>query len=245
MKYFIPLFFLASSLWAGKVTILSAANLKFFFSDLIAAYQKQFPEDSLSITYDASGALYKKILSGEKYDIFLAANMDYPEKVYEKGLSATKPKKYAQGAIILLVASQAGLEKEGLLALDDITIEEIAIANKKTAPYGMAAIEALKNSKLYEKLESKIVYSNDASTIIGDVLWYGNAGLLPKSAVGFLPRGYNIEGENWIEIDAKLYRPIKQGFTLSAEGVKNKTAKRFVNYLLNDGQKFFKENGYK
>lgn len=77
------------------------------------------------------------------------------------------------------------------------------------------------------------------------MLWYGHAGILPKSAVNFLPRGYNIEGENWVNIDQELYTPIEQGFTVSKEGSKKQSVKRFLKYLLDDGQKIFKKNGYK
>ena len=245
MKYVLLLSLFASFVHAQTITIFAAANLKFFFLDVIEKYTQKYPKDRVEVIYNSSGVLYKKIVAGEKYDIFLSADMHYPQKLYEKSLSATKPEIYTQGTIILLIAAHKGLKEKGLQVLSDSSINEITIANKKSAPYGQAAIEALKNSKLYDKLERKIVYSNDASTIIGDVLWYANAGILPKSAAGFLPRGYNLEGENWVEINQKLYSPIMQGYTLSSSGVKSRAAKRFIEYLLHDGQKIFKENGYK
>ena len=245
MRYVFLVFFLFSNLIAGEAVVLSAANLKFFFSDILKEYCKKYPNDKIRVEYDSSGNFTKQILAGKEYDIFLAANMSYPQKVFDANKAVSKPKTYTTGSIILLLSRHNGLEKKGLSILEDMDIKEITIANKKTAPYGMAAVEALKKAKIYDKVKSKLFYSTNASNIIGDVLWYGHAGILPKSAVNFLPRGYNIRGENWIDIDQKLYRPLKQGFVLSKNGSKNITAKRFIDFLLSDGQKILKQNGYK
>ncbi len=227
------------------MTILSAANLKFFFSDIVEGYCKIYPNDKIIVEFDSSGNIAKDIVAGKEYNLFLAANKIYPQKVYDANKAITKPKLYTTGSIILLIASNKGLKEKGIDILKNPNIREITIANKKTAPYGMAALEALKNANLYDKLESKIFYSTDASNIIGDVLWYGHTGILPKSAVNFLPRGYNIEGENWIEIDQKLYKPIEQYFVISKNALDGNITKRFIDFLLSDGQQILKRNGYK
>jgi molybdate transport system substrate-binding protein len=245
-KYiFLISIYLTSILSAENVKILSAANLKFFFSDIVKAYNKKYPNDNIDVWFNSSGTITKEIMAGKEYDVFLAANKNYPMKVYNNNKAATIPEIYTTGSLILLIAKHKGLNTKKIHILSDPTINEITIANKKSAPYGMAAIEALKNAGLYNKIEKKLFYSTDASNIIGDVLWYGHAGILPKSAVNFLPRGYNVEGENYIQIDQKLYSPIEQYFVYSEVGIKNKAAKRFMKFLLTDGQKIFKDNGYK
>ncbi|MEA2049459.1 MAG: molybdate ABC transporter substrate-binding protein [Campylobacterota bacterium] len=243
-RYILFLLLVIATLNAGQVTIFGAANLKFFFSDILDEYNKKYPNDKIVICFDATGNLVKKVKAGEKYDIFLAANMKYPQELYKQKLASTKPKIYTTGSLILLVSKHDKLNDDKLNILTDRSIKEITIANKKTAPYGMAAIEALKNSKLYDKVKDKLFYSTDASNIIGDVLWYGNAGILPKSAVNFLPRGYNKYGENYILVDQKLYTPIRQGFVFSKQGSANLAAKRFIDFLLGEGQNIFKEHGY-
>jgi molybdate transport system substrate-binding protein len=245
IRYLFLLIFSFSYLFSSSIVVLSAANLKFFFSDLIQEYNKQFPDDKVEVEFDSSGNITKQILSGKKYDIFLAANMAYPQKVFDFGKAATVPRLYTTGSLILLISSHKGLATQKLNILKDEKIKEITIANKKEAPYGMAAIEALKKSELYDKVKDRLFYSTDASNIIGDVLWYGHAGILPKSAINFLPRGYNIEGVNYIEIDQELYTPIQQGFVTSKDAHNIESVKRFTNFILNDAQKIFKQNGYK
>lgn len=232
-------------LMAQDIKILSAANLKFFFDDIIKEYNLKYPNDNIIIEFDSSGLLTKRIIKGKKYDIFLSANMYYPQKLYKLGLANSEAKLYTTGSLILLVSKHKGLTKDKLNILLDPKIKEITIANKRTAPYGIAAIEALKNSNIYDKIKSKLFYSTDSSNIIGDVLWYGHTGILPKSAINSLPRGYNIEGENYIEIPQELYKPIKQGFAISKDGSKKNSVNRFVDFILEDGQDIFKRNGYK
>ena len=231
--------------FANSVIVLSSANLKFLFSDIVKKYSEIYPKDKINVNFASSGNITKDIINGKKYDIFLAANMIYPQKVYDAKKAATKPTLYTTGSLVLLIAKHKGLKNRNINILIDEDIKEITIANKKTAPYGMAAIEALKNSGIYNKIESKLFYSTNASNIIGDVLWYGHAGILPRSSIGFLPRGYNVYGENWVDIDENLYTPLKQYFVVSKEGLKNNATKRFTKFLLTKGQKIFKENGYK
>ena len=115
---------------------------------------------------------------------------------------------------------------------------------KSFVSVGVITAVVVSSIKLYNKLKSKIFYSTDASNIIGDVLWYGHTGILPKSAINFLPRGYNKEGINWIEISSNLYSPLKQGFVISKKGIDNIITKRFIKFLLGDGQKILNQNGY-
>lgn len=245
LKYILLSLLASSIILADEIKILSAANLKFFFSDIVKEYNKIYPNDKVDVIFSSSGNLTKRIIGGEKFDMFLAANNAYPLKIYEANKASSKPKLYTTGSLILLISKHEGLKKKGIYILEDPTINEITIANKKSAPYGMAAIEALKNAGLYDKLENKLFYSTDASNIIGDVLWYGHAGILPKSSINFLPRGYNIEGENYIVIDQKFYKPIEQYYVVSNEGEKKGSVKRFEKFLLDGAQKIFKQNGYK
>lgn len=244
-KILCVIFLFTTFLYSESANIVSAANMKFVFEDLMEEYSKKYPNDKFKIEFNSSGKIVNDIINGRQYDLFLSANMDYPSKLYNLNLSATKPTLYATGGLILLLSDNKDLKVKRLKILTQSNIKEITIANNKTAPYGMATIEALKNANIYEKIKDKILYSTDASSVIGDVLWYGHAGILPKSAISVLPRGYNHEGINYIEIDKSLYTPIKQGFVFSKSGIDNNVAKRFVEFLLSTkGKEMLKQNGY-
>lgn len=152
-RYILVITILINSILADEIKILSAANLKFFFSDIVKDYNKKYPNDIINVEFDSSGSLSKSIQSGTSYDIFLAANMRYPQTIYELGYSVIPAKLYTTGSLILLVAKYKELSSKKLLILEDPRIKEITIANKQTAPYGMAAIQALKQEKVYNKIK--------------------------------------------------------------------------------------------
>jgi len=236
----------ADKVYNRPASILAAGNLKFVFPQMIKEFYKKYPNASVHIQYNASGILADSILKGKGYDIFFSANVTYPKKVYAAKKSITAPKNYAQGLLILFVPSNLSLSKKRLSILADKNIKNITVANKASAPYGVAAIEVLKNSKGYENILKKIRYSSDVATAIDNVIWHSDAGFLSKSALYMIPDNRKTKGVDWINIDTELYTPIIQAYVVSKDGLTNDNAKKFLTFIESEaGQKIFKTNGYK
>ncbi len=236
----------ADNRYKRPASILAAGNLKFVFPQIIQKFYEKYPNASVHIQYGASGTLAEAILAGKEYDIFFSANVAYTQKIYEANKSATQPKKYAQGLLILFVPSNPSLAHKGLKLLADTKITAITVANSAAAPYGVAAMEAIKNSKCCQNILDKIRYSSDVATAIDNVIWQGDAGFLSKSALYMIPDNRKKEGIDWIDIDTKLYSPIIQSYVVSKEGLKNENAQKFLHFIESDeGQKIFRDNGYK
>jgi len=226
--------------------IFAAGNLEFVFPQIIEKFYQKYPNKRVYIQYGSSGYLADKILEGKEYDIYFAADIKNPQKIYEAGMSATKPKIYAQGALILFVPSNPDLAKKRVKILHSKNIQHITIANPDTAIYGAAAVEVLKNSHASTTIMNKIRYSLDVGTAIDNVIWHGDAGFLSKSALCILPEDRQKEGIDWIEIDQNLYSPILQSYVISKNGLKNDSAMKFLEFINSKvGQKIFQENGYK
>ncbi len=229
-------------------TILASANLEYVFPEMIKKFYKKYPDASIHVQYGASGSLAKDIENGNNYDLFLSANMGYPQAVYKNGAAIKEAKVYAKGKLILFLPKgilKDRVENRGLKILEESYIKHIVIANKEETPYGKATIDALKNSNMYSKLKNKIVYTSDTGLVIDSVLWRNNVGFLPKSALHMLPKGHITKGEDWIEIDKKLYNPIIQGYVVSKSGIKNKNAMLFLNFLTSkSGKQIFRKYGY-
>jgi molybdate transport system substrate-binding protein len=248
-SFVLVMMFCITSLEASQMTapanIFAAGNNKLVLPALIQSFYKKYPDSRVVVQYGATGDLANSILNGVNYDIFLAADMKYPQKIYEAKKAINPPLEYARGSLILFVPADKTLHQRKVKLLCDVKIKNITIANKKTAPYGMAAVEALTNAKIFDSLQSKIRYSTDISTAITNVIWYDDAGFLSKSALNSLPAGYREEGVNWIEVDKELYAPIIQGYVISENGVNNVNVKRFVEFLFSaEGRKIYKEYGY-
>lgn len=236
----------ATEIGSRPAVIFASGNNKFVLPQIVESFHDKYPDSKLIIQYGSSGDLTKSILDGVSYDVFLAADMQRPTSVYLAKKAVNPPEIYAQGALILFVPSDKTLKQKKLTILKQKSIKHISIANRKTAPYGKAAIEVLRQSGLYDKYSHKIQYSTDVSTAITNVVWYDNAGFLSKSAVYTLPAGYNKEGINWIEVDQSLYTPILQGYVVSEAGLKNENSIKFIEFITSqEGQTIYRAYGYR
>lgn len=251
MKLFVTVLFflcisvLSASSISAPANIFASGNNKFVLPTLLQSFYKKYPDAKVIVQYGATGDLANAILEGVNYDIFLAADMDFPQKIYEAKKAVNPPVEYARGVLILFVPADATLHQKKLKVLKDNKIKNITIANKKTAPYGKAAVEVLHNSGLHESVSPKVRFSTDISTAVTNVVWYDDAGFLSKSAINTLPVSYRKEGVNWIEIDKNLYKPIIQGYVVSQNGSKNINAKRFIEFLFSkEGRDIYKLFGY-
>ncbi len=243
--FFLLLFSCVTFLSASEVNVAAAANLTYALKELKTAFLQTHPQAHLRFTISGSGKLATQISRGAPYDIFLSANTAYVQKLYDGGKTLQKPRVYAKGALVMLSVKERDFSK-GLALLKDDTVYKIAIANPKTAPYGKASVEALKNSGLYEALKPKFVYAESISQTLLYTLKAADVGLIAKSAL-FAPtlRRFK-EGKNYIEIDSKLYTPIAQGAALLHHAKNNASAQAFYAFLFSaKAKKIFENYGYK
>ncbi|MCR6570906.1 molybdate ABC transporter substrate-binding protein [Campylobacter insulaenigrae] len=248
MKKILILITLCVFSYSANINIAAAANVAYAFKELESQFKKENPDTTINVTLGASGNLVTQIQSGAPFDIFMAANMKFAQKLYDENLAITKPVIYAQGAIALLTlrTNITDLSK-GLESLQNKNVKLIAIANPKTAPYGEASIEALKNLGIYENLKNKIIEAKSIGEALTQTLTATDAGFIAASALyeeGL--QKYNLkENTNYILVDPKLYTPIDQGIVITKHGENNVDAKKFYDFVLSEkGKAIFKAYGY-
>ena len=239
------LFFLLTTLsFAGTIRVAVAANVSYAIKDLIKDFNKDYPNCKVEVNLGSSGQLAAQILHGAPYDIFMAANMGYPNALYSKGKSVDKPKVYAYGELALLTTKDINIS-QGLKVLTSSKVKKIAVANPKTAPYGVATKEALVNAKLYDKIKSKFIYGQSIGQTLIYTLKAADIGFVAKSSLFSKELSYLKKGVNWVELNAK-YTPTKQGVVLLNRSKDNKEAVAFYNYILSSmAKEIFKKYGYK
>ena len=130
----------------SNLTIATAANMQFAMKALIKGFEASSGV-TCHMVVSSSGKLTAQVKEGAPYDVFVAANLKYPNAVYEAGLAHFPAKVYALGALVLWSMDE-GITPS-LEVLTDPSIHHIAIANPKTAPYGLAAEETLKAHGLF------------------------------------------------------------------------------------------------
>jgi len=134
----------------------------------------------------STGKLSAQIKNGAPYQLFLAANMQYPQALYDEDIALTRPIVYAQGSLAYISTKKQDFSK-GIMLLKEKNIKKIAVANPKTAPYGIAAVEAMKNSGIYETIKDKFVYAESISQTVSYAVTATDIGLIAKSSL-FSPK---------------------------------------------------------
>ncbi len=243
-KVVIGLLLAAASVFAGEINIAVAANVSYAMEELKAEFAKISPKTTVQVTLGSSGKLTAQIKNGAPYGLFMAANMKFPEALYEEKIATTAPIVYAQGALAYLSTKSLDFSK-GIALVTEESIGKIAVANPKTAPYGTAAIEAMKNGKVYEQVKDKFVFAESISQTVAYATTAADVGFIAKSSLYSSKMSMYKEGVNWASVDPKLYTPIKQGIVLLSAAGDNAEYKAFYDFILSDKAKtIFKNYGY-
>jgi molybdate transport system substrate-binding protein len=228
---------------AQTIKVAVAANLQSVIKVLDADFTKRTGIQVEAIT-GSSGNLTTQIRNGAPFDLFLSADMNFPQSLYADGFTSDKPVVYASGSLIVCSTQNLGLKYwQTLIVRDDIT--KIAIANPNIAPYGKAATEALANLNILDKTKSKTVTGES----IAQVNTYITTGVV---SLGFTSQSLLMDGNQsaklyWAAVDKKLYNPILQGMVILKHGAGNnlQQSQAFYKYLQSSQAKaIFKKYGY-
>lgn len=149
----------------SALRIAAAADLQFVMNDIAQQYQRQTGR-KVEVTFGSSGNFFAQLQNGAPFDVFFSADVEYPSRLQQANL--TEPNtllKYAVGRIVVWMPAGAKIDLAGekWSALLDPSVQRIAIANPEHAPYGRAAVEALKHAGIYDEVQSKLVYGENIS----------------------------------------------------------------------------------
>ena len=235
---------LSLGLNAGEIRVAVAANVSYAIGDLIKTFNTFYPDTKVQVQLGSSGKLTAQIKNGAPYDLFMSANMKYPNALYYDGIAVTRPLVYAQGSLAFFSSKPRDFTK-GVTLLEESSIKRIAIANSKTAPYGKAAVEALTNAGIYEKIKNKLIYGESISQTVTYATTATDLGLIAKSSLFSPYMAQYSEGKNWQSVDPKLYTPINQGIVILKKGEANAEVAAFYAFIFSHkAEEVFKKFGY-
>jgi molybdate transport system substrate-binding protein len=225
--------FLVADAGAQTIRVAAAADLQYALADLAGQYEKHSPA-KLAITYGSSGNFYAQIQNGAPFDLYFSADMTYPQKLVEAGLAEKDSLyAYAQGRIVLWVARDFPLDPALLewKILEEPRVQKIAIANPEHAPYGAAAVAALKRASMYNKVQAKFVYGENISQTAQFVQSGGaQVGIVALSlAISPAMR----DGKRW-EIPQELYPPLNQAVVMLKSARNQSASRAFLEFLKSD-----------
>lgn len=213
---------------ADEVQVAVAAN----FSAPMQAIASAFEQDSghsVRTAFGATGQFYAQIVNGAPFEVFISADDSTPAKLLSEGYGvAGTDFTYAIGSLVLWSAKEAYVDGEGAILKSD-KFKHLAIANPRTAPYGLAASQVLAKLGLSETLKTKLVEGQNIAQTLQFVA-SGNAELGFVALSQVYKDGKITNGSAW-PVPAALHEPIKQNALLLNKGQNNPAAKALLEYL--------------
>jgi molybdate transport system substrate-binding protein len=221
-----------SAVAADAIRVAAAADLKFAMAELATEYQAQSGQ-SLDVTYGSSGNFFSQMQNGAPFDLFFSADIEYPRKLESLGFAEPGTLyMYAIGRIVLWAPPDSKVDvTRGWDALRDPAVQKISVANPEHAPYGRAAVAAMRAAGIYDQVSGKLIYGENISQA-AQFVQSGNAQLgIVALSLAISPAMK--DGHRW-EIPAKLYPSIEQG-VIVLKASKNKSASAaFLDFVKSD-----------
>ncbi len=210
---------------ADEVHVAVAANFTAAMKEIAANFEQASGHHAV-VSYGSTGKLFAQIEHGAPFEVFLAADQKRPKLLEEKG-TASGRFTYAVGKLVLWSSDAKRTASEQALRGGDF--QKLAIANPKTAPYGAAAVEIMRNLGLYEALEPKLVIGDS----IAQTHQFAATGNAEFGFVALAQIALDDGGSRWL-VPEKLYTPIRQDAVLLSKGKDNPAAQALLDYLKGD-----------
>ncbi|MEZ5852411.1 MAG: molybdate ABC transporter substrate-binding protein [Hyphomicrobiaceae bacterium] len=206
------------------VKVAVAANFTAAAKEIAAGFEKAHAAE-VSLSFGSTGQLYAQVTQGAPFEVFLAADQTHPRKTIDAGFGVAGSRfTYAVGRLVLFSASKGLVTGENTLR--SATFTRIAIANPATAPYGTAAVAAMRALGVYDRLRSKIVQGNN----IAQAFQFVSSGNAEIGFVALSQIAASKTGSRWI-VPATLHPKIAQDAVLLKNGADNPAAREFLAYL--------------
>lgn len=216
---------------AAEVQVAVAANFTEPMKQIAAEFEKDTGHKAV-LAFGATGKFYAQINNGAPFEMLLAADDETPARLDKEGQTVAGSRfTYATGKLVLWSSKDGYVDAQGKV-LETGNYAHLAIANPKTAPYGLAATETLDKLKLTAKVQPKIVQGEN----IGQTHQFAATG---NAELGFVALsqvwkdGKFTSGSGWIVPD-NLHSPIRQDAVILAKGAGNAAARALETYLKSD-----------
>jgi molybdate transport system substrate-binding protein len=233
-----------SSAAAQELTVAAAADARPALEEIATRF-KASTGKRLNLIYGSSGKFYQQIQNGAPFDLFFSADIEYPKKLEAAGLTVPGSYyEYARGKLVLLVAAKSTLDLQpGLKVLLDPQVNKIAIADPAHAPYGRAAVAALKTEGIYDKISAKIVTGENISQAASFV--FSGAADAGIAALSLAVSPSSREQARFVEIPANDYPPIQQACVVLRSSKQQQLASEFGAYIRgSEAAAIFKRYGF-
>jgi molybdate transport system substrate-binding protein len=220
----------ASTAMAQNLRLAAAADLQPVLTPILAEFEAR-THIHVDASYQSSATLATQIENGAPFDLFLAADLSFPQHVIAAGLGETaQPVPYARGTLVLWARNDSPFQDLSVNTLRKPELKTIAIANPQHAPYGRAAESSIRSLGLYDLLKPKLVVAEN----IAQAAQYadsGNAQVGLISLTSALSERLRSTGHYFV-MPRDSYPPILQGAVVLKHSSHKTDAQRLLDFLL-------------
>jgi molybdate transport system substrate-binding protein len=224
---------------AAQVKVAVAANFTEPAKEIAARFKARTGHDA-SLIFGASGQFYTQVANGAPFEVFLSADAERPQKAEADGLAVAGSRfTYAVGRLVLFSKTPGLVDARGAV-LKSGRFHKIAIADPKSAPYGLAAVETMKRLGVYDALAPKLVQG----TSITQAYQFVDTGAAELGFVALSQAAAVKGGSRWV-VPAGDHTPIDQQAVLLKTGAANPAAIAFLAFLKgNEARAIIRKYGY-
>jgi molybdate transport system substrate-binding protein len=213
----------------APLRIAAAADLQPVLPPLLTEFESQTGIHA-EASYQSSATLATQIMNGAPFDLFLAADLSFPQRVIAAGLSEEpEPIAYARGTLVLWARNDGRFRHLSMDSLKDPALKSVAMANPEHAPYGRAARAALEHLGLYDSLKPKLVIAENIAQT-AQYVESGNAELGLMSLTSAVTPRLRASG-HYVPVPQDAYPPILQGAVILKHPAGTHLAHRFLDFL--------------
>lgn len=215
---------------AQNLTVAAASDLQSALPTIVSEFERATGQ-KVTLTFGSSGNFYTQIQNGAPFDVLLSADIDYPKRLESSGLADRGSLyEYARGRIVLWTRRDTGLDvSRGLHILEQSSVRRISIANPEHAPYGRAAVAALRAERLYDAVRGKLVMGEN----ISQAAQFAQSG---SADVGIIALSLALSptlkaSGTYFELPESLHPPIQQAAIVVASSRQKELARQFIEAL--------------
>ena len=149
---------------AEDIVVAAASDMTFAIREIIEDFESSTPH-TVRLSLGSSGNFFTQIQNGAPFDVYLSADINYPEQLAASDLIEPGSLfSYAFGRIVVWARNGSSTDPTslGMAALVE-NVGRVAIANPRHAPYGRAARSALEYFQLWESVSNRLVLAENVA----------------------------------------------------------------------------------
>ncbi len=225
-----------------EILVSAAISLKEAFIEIASLYEQQ-TGDRVRFNFGASGLLQKQVESGAPVDVFASAGEKQMDELQARDLIIRESRRdFTGNTLVLIKPASSRVILQSWADLSRTEVGRVAIGSPKTVPAGQYAAEALRNLRLWESIQPRLVFAENVRQVL-DYVVRGevDAGMVYESDMAGASGGVVIAAR----APQGSYSPIRYPIAVVRQSEKVNDSRRFIDIVLSRaGQNILKKYGF-